>query len=216
MRRVKDVVLFCINARSEIEFIKTIKNNIKIHNQGSVAWPLENDKLARVALAKRPFYTFHPLPPTPPPPSRSPRSPHCGDASMGSRNISIITWRPDWHSAGWDVDIHRLELSHVSMRKDDFYKMGRDKWKAGQSDSLAVESHANSLKLLLTWRLARWLFDLLSQSNIDSIPPLVHLFLSIYKCTDANYPSAVGEDIKQWLCWAGNSLQICTGSGQLG
>lgn len=58
MSRVKDVVLFCINACSKLEFIKTIKNNIKIHIQGSVAWPLENDKLACVALAKRPFYTF--------------------------------------------------------------------------------------------------------------------------------------------------------------
>lgn len=38
--------------------LRPIKNNIKIHNQGSVAWPLENDKLACVALAKRPFYTF--------------------------------------------------------------------------------------------------------------------------------------------------------------
>lgn len=107
MRRVKDVVLFCINARSEIEFIKTIKNNIKIHNQGSVAWPLENDKLARVALAKRPFYTIHPLPPPTPPPPHPPEipksRPHCGDASMGSRNISSVTWRPGWHTAGLDV-----------------------------------------------------------------------------------------------------------------
>lgn len=64
MSRVKDVVLFCINACSKIEFIKTIKNNIKIHNQGSVAWPLENDKLACVALTKRPFYTFIFSPPS--------------------------------------------------------------------------------------------------------------------------------------------------------